>query len=117
MDNSHDYILVVITMIFSALGYLLHQKDSRQEKDIQSIKADCKEKHDLLFRKHDEDEKELQEVKIILAGKHYERDELDAKFNRLEGAIRESSEKLGEKFDLMSKTLLQILVETRKDKP
>lgn len=55
----------------------------------------------LLWEKHDEDAKRLDEFQLEIAKKHYERTELDQRFDRLEKAITSGLEKLGDKIDAL----------------
>lgn len=70
--------------IFTVLWFLLRQKDAKQGDEIA-----------LLFKKHDEDAKRLQELELDIARRHYVKDELDSRFDRLENSIRESMRELG----------------------
>ena len=93
-----EIVLAVLGGLFSIIGFLLHQKDAAQERSIE-----------LLFKKHDSDVVALQELKERIAGKHYERGELDVKFDRLESALRQGMDDLGTKFDHLSSTLIDLL--------
>jgi len=63
------------------------QKDIEDNTDAIK-KLGTKDEIDLLFRKHDEDAAALSDVKLTLAGKHYERTELDIKFDKLDQTIK-----------------------------
>lgn len=81
--------------IAAVLWYLLRQKDARQQRQI-----------DLLWEKHDEDAQRLTDLSIEIAKKHYERPELDGKFDRLEASIRDGLKELGGKFDRLAEALM-----------
>lgn len=89
-----DTLMLILSSLFAVLWWLLRQKDAAQAKQI-----------DLLFQKHDEDAKALQELRVEIAKTHYVKDELDAKFERLEGAFRDGFSQLGQKFDRLSEAL------------
>ena len=95
-----NYATLEIGMwIFGAVGtvlwYLLRQKDAKQQKDIE-----------LLWTKHDEDAQRLTDLSLEIAKKHYERPELDGKFDRLEASIRDGLKDLGAKFDRLAEALI-----------
>ena len=87
--------LWIFGAIASVLWYLLRQKDAKQQTDI-----------DNLWKKHDEDAQRLAELSLEIAKKHYERHELDGKFDRLEASIRDGLKDLGAKFDRLAEALI-----------
>lgn len=106
--------LFLLGSIFSVIGYLLRQKDNEQGKQIQAVKeesANRDAKQDtqiaLLFTKHDADVAALQELRLQIARDHYHKEELDARFTRLEAAFQKGFDDLGKKFDRLSDALLQ----------
>lgn len=106
--------LFLLGSIFSVIGYLLRQKDNEQGKQIQAVKeesANRDAKQDtqiaLLFTKHDADVAALQELRLQIARDHYQKEELDARFTRLEAAFQKGFDDLGKKFDRLSDALLQ----------
>lgn len=82
--------------VATVLWWLLRQKDAAQSRQI-----------DLLFSKHDEDAKALQDLRVQIASQHYVKSELDNKFDRLETTFREGFGSLGKKFDKLSDALTQ----------
>lgn len=91
--------------VFTVLWWLLRQKDAVQAKQIE-----------LLFSKHDEDAKALQDLRVQIASQHYVKSELDGKFDRLETAFRDGFGQLGQKFDKLSDVLTNhISMENRRD--
>ena len=92
---SAEYIILAIGGVLAIIGYLLQQKDASQQASI-----------NLLFQKHDADVKELEALKLQIASQHYVKGELDARFDKLEGAFREGFTSLGTKFDRLGDVLL-----------
>jgi hypothetical protein len=82
--------------IFTVLWWLLKQKDEKQESSIK-----------ILFEKHDEDARKLDELKLEIARQHYVKPELDAKFDRLELSIKDGMHELGDKFDKLATVLIK----------
>jgi len=93
----------VVEGLLIVLWYLLRAKDTQQQKSI-----------DLLFRKHDEDSAALQDLKLQIAKTHYDKPELDQKFDRLETAIQDGMRDLGTRFDRLSEILVKHI--TREEK-
>lgn len=85
-----------IGSLVGIVAYFLRQKDAAQEKQIFA-----------LWEKHDADAQALQELRERIAGRHYERTELDQKFDKLESAFKHGFDELGKKFDRLSETLLK----------
>lgn len=93
--------LAVLAIACGVIGYLLNRKDAAQASQIA-----------LLFTKHDEDVKRLQEVELDIARRHYVKDELDSRFDKLEVSIgnglkelRDGIKELGNKFDKLNSTM------------
>lgn len=84
----HDGAVLAIGGVFTVLWWLLRQKDYRQEKQIE-----------LLFQKHDDDAKRLQDLELEIAKNHYLKNELDAKFDKIENAFRDGMKDMGDKID------------------
>lgn len=106
--------LFLIGIVFSIIGYFLRQKDAEQGKLIEQVRADCSArdaKQDsniaLLFSKHDADVTALQELRLQIARDHYQKEELDARFSRLEAAFQRGFDDLGKKFDRLSDVLMR----------
>lgn len=85
----------IFGVVGSVLWYLLKQKDAKQQEEITT-----------LWRKHDEDSERLTELSLEIAKKHYERPELDGKFDRLDASIRDGLKDLGNKFDRLAEALM-----------
>lgn len=90
--------LTVFGGIASVVWWLLRQKDEAQAKQIEVQEGNI----ETLFRKHDEDAKRLQDLELEIAKNHYLKNELDAKFDRMEAAFREGLGQLGAKFDKLA---------------
>jgi len=88
--------VAVIGAFFTIIGYLLNRKDQAQSGQI-----------NLLFSKHDQDVKDLQELRVKLAENHYSKHELDDRINRMETAFREGMKSLNDKLD----KILNIMIE------
>ena len=106
--------LFLISIVFSIIGYFLRQKDAEQGKLIEQVRTDCSTrdaKQDssiaLLFSKHDADVSALQDLRLQIARDHYQKEELDARFTRLEAAFQKGFDDLGKKFDRLSDALMQ----------
>ena len=97
-----DLFIAAAGVVASIVGYLLAQKDKQQEEEINGIKGDIK----TLFNKHDIDAEALQDLRVQIAAKHYERPELDAKFDKLENTVKEGFLSLGARLDKLNDALL-----------
>lgn len=98
-----DILLGLLAFVVSILGFLLRQKDAKQEASIK-----------LLFEKHDEDVKALQELRLQIAEGHYKKVELDAKFDRMETTFRTGFDTLGKKFDDLTNLLIAHITKEEK---
>ena len=81
--------------LFAITAWLLRNKDAAQEAQI-----------DLLFRKHDDDAARLDALRLEIARNHYERNELDQRFDRLDHTIKDGLERIGAKVDRLSDAML-----------
>ena len=106
--DSIDIALGLLGIVASIAGYLLSAKDKAQQEEIKSMQ----EHIDELYAKHEVDVMALQELRIKLAGNHYEKVELDAKFDRLESTLKHGLDSLGTKFDKLGETLTTLLVKS-----
>jgi len=93
---SAELITYGLSVIVSVMGYFLAQKDAQ-------IK--------LLFEKHDADAKELQELRVKIAERHYERGDVDGKIDKIERTVRDGFDSLGAKFDKLADALTDHLRE------
>jgi hypothetical protein len=96
--------LSALTGVFTIMWWLLRSKDKKQEDEIT-----------LLFQKHDADAQRLQDLELEIAKKHYIKDELDIKFDKMENTFRSGFDGLGAKFDNLSSALIaHMMKETEK---
>jgi hypothetical protein len=86
----------ILAAVFGVLWYLLKQKDSAQERQI-----------DMLFRKQDENESGLNELRIHIAGNHYVKTELDAKLDRIEAAVQRCMQDFSIKLDRLTNAFME----------
>ena len=91
---------ICLTSLLVVLWWFYRQRDKDREDSIK-----------LLFKKHDDDVTELNNLKLIIASKHYERTDLDAKFDKMEETTRHGFKDMGEKFDKLSNTLMDFLAQ------
>lgn len=104
-----ELIGIGVSTVFGVVAWLLKNKDSAQEKKLEQIDKQIS----LLFDKHDSDAAALQDLRVQIAAKHYERPELDAKFDKLESTFREGFHDLGAKFDRLSDALFKHMTEDK----
>ncbi len=111
--NDPITIGLLVTVLVSALGYLLARKDEAQAKEITELRASSeaqaskqKETNNLLFQKHDQDVAALQDLRIQIAEGHYKKTELDQRFQRLEDTFEKGMDALGKKLDKMTDILV-----------
>lgn len=104
-----ELAVFIFGMFFAVIGYLLHARDEKQERDHAADISALHKSIDLLFLKHDTDVAALQELRERIAGRHYERGELDQKFEKLETAFKSGFSELGSKFDHLSNVLISHL--------
>lgn len=95
--------LFLLTGLFVVLWYLLQQKDAKQEEAIK-----------LLWLKHDDDAKGLEQLKLQIASQHYVKEELDKKFDKFDSTMRTGFQDLSGKVDELAKTLLAHFQRTEK---
>ncbi len=84
-----------VTGVAVVLWWLLRQKDAKQEEAIK-----------LLFKKHDDEARRHDDLRLEIARQHYVKPELDSKFDKLEASIKEGMDSLGKKFDRLSEVLI-----------
>lgn len=98
-SSDHEVLVYIVTgavaIVIGLVWYLLREKDRKQGELIEK-----------LFTLRDADSKELVALKIQIAENHYKKDELDAKFDKMEATNREEFGKLNGKMDLIIQTLM-----------
>jgi biopolymer transport protein ExbB/TolQ len=116
-----DILLWVLGAAFTIIVTLLKLQNARQErqfddlvtkheaadKKLQEVELKLKDASqakqiDLLFLKHDEDAQKLQDLELKIAQRHYVKEELDVKFEKLEKAFENGFKMLGEKLDKLT---------------
>ena len=90
-----ELIQLVVYPLAIVVWHFLRQKDIAQQASI-----------DVLFKKHDADAKELADLKLQIASRHYEKSELDAKLDRLLATVQDSQREMSAKLDRLSDALL-----------
>lgn len=95
-----SYVIAVISIVFSIIGYLLSRKDSAQSKEIADLESRHTKLIDDLYTKHRVDVEKLAALELQIARNHYEKGEvtamfttfkayLDEKFTELKASIHE----------------------------
>lgn len=87
--------MLVLTVVLGALAYFVRERLASFSESIR-----------LLFQKHDEDSARLDAFQLEIARKHYVKEELDARFDRLEMAFTKGFDTMGGKFDKLSDLLM-----------
>lgn len=101
-----EYVMYVGGILVGILGYLLAKKDEAQEQKIADLEQIHGKQITTLWEKHDIDAKELENLKLLVASKHYERGELDSKFDKLETSFKEGMIALGIKLDKLTEVII-----------
>jgi hypothetical protein len=89
------YFLLGIEAALVVLWYLLRQKDAHQQASI-----------DLLFKKHDDDAQKLADLELKIAQRHYEKPDVDGKFDRIESAVNSLRVDVAQRLDKLTDALL-----------
>jgi hypothetical protein len=103
----HQVIQYLLTMGIAVIGWFLRKKDEQQEKAIADIKAAQEQSVALLWAKHDQDAKDLSDLRLHIASQHYVKTELDSRFDKMELAFKQGFHDLGNKLDKMTEALLK----------
>ena len=103
---NHELSMFLLSTLVGVFLWLLKNKDASQSKEIDELHQQV----DALFRKHDADVAALQELRVVIASNHYERTELDRKFDKMEAAFTSGFDSLGKKFDRLAETLVNHLI-------
>jgi uncharacterized coiled-coil DUF342 family protein len=91
-------VVTLATVIMGLIGWLLSKKDAAQAKEIEEIRKQI----ELLFKKYDALEAKHQDLRELVIGKHYQRDELDMKFRELGDTFRDCFKEMGLKLDKLA---------------
>ena len=111
---TNELSMFLLSSLVGVFLWLLKNKDMAQAKEITELHLQV----ETLFRKHDVDAAALQELRVTIASNHYERTELDRKFDKMEATFASGFDSLGKKFDKLADTLINHLVNadiTKKD--
>jgi len=98
--------IALMVAIFGLVGWSLNRQIAQAEKEREDERKHYDDQIKLLFRKHDEDANKLQDLRELVIGQHYRRDELDTRFERLETTFKNGFEDMGEKLDGLSKAMV-----------
>ena len=103
---TNELSMFLLSTLVGVSLWLLKNKGMAQAREINELKTQV----EALFRKHDADVAALQELRVVIASNHYERTELDRKFDKMEAAFTSGFDSLGKKFDKLADTLINHLV-------
>ncbi len=96
----YDLIGAIVAVLIGAIITIIrHQLNKRDEVQEAMIKD--------LYEKHQKDADKLVDLELKIAEKHYQKPELDQKFERLETAFNKGFDDLGKRFDRLSDALLR----------
>ena len=94
--------------VAAVLNHFLSARDAAQQRELEELKLHLLEETNErksvnanLFQKHDDDANNLRDLKERIAGNHYEKQELDRKFDKIEKAITDGFGMLNSKFDML----------------
>lgn len=94
-EIADELAMMAVAAVFVVMWWLLRNKDEAQAEQIA-----------LLFRKHDDDAQRLENLRLEIARNHYERAELDKRFDRLDQTIAGGLERIGEKVDHLANVMM-----------
>lgn len=97
----------VATTGIAIIGYFLRKKDEQQEKAIQELKHSQEQAVALLWAKHDQDAKDLSDLRLHIASQHYVKTELDARFDKMELAFKSGFGDVCDRIDKLTSTLVE----------
>lgn len=107
-----EIAITVVGFVLSVVLWLLKSKDQSQQRDIEGIGMRLDKTADGLkgsiidlYGKHEADVARLSEVEIKLASRHYEKSELDARFDRMEHNLGARLDKIAERLDKIADKL------------
>ena len=103
---TNELSMFLLSTLVGVSLWLLKNKGMAQAREINELKTQV----EALFRKHDADVAALQELRVVIASNHYERTELDRKFDKMEAAFTSGFDSLGKKFDRLAETLVNHLI-------
>lgn len=89
-----EIVLLAVVGVFTALWFLLRQKDAKQAQDITH-----------LYKLHHDDEAKLHCLELELARNHYPKNELDTRFAQLDATLKTGFSDLRADFKELTKAL------------
>lgn len=105
--NLINYVEPVILGLLAIIGYFLKQKDAQQQAEHDALKADYEKQIALLWQKHDQDAKDLSDLRLHIASQHYVKTELDSRFDKMELAFQHGFQDIGTKLDRLNDILVE----------
>ena len=69
---SNDYIILGLSVSIGLLAWLFQQRDAARQSEIK-----------LLFEKHDQDAKRLEDLQLEIARQYYVKPEIDSRLDRI----------------------------------
>lgn len=96
----------LVTLGIGVIGWFLRKKDEQQEKELEALRSELKNQTDLLWQKHDQDAKDLSDLRLHIASQHYVKTELDARFDKMELTFTNGFNELGNKLDKLTQTMI-----------
>ena len=82
---SNDYIILVLTLFTTLMAWLFQQRDAARQSEIK-----------LLFEKHDQDAKRLEDLQLEIARQYYVKPEIDSRLDRITSGIDRLSTEIKE---------------------
>lgn len=101
------YLDVILSTLLAVVAYLLRQKDLQQQQQLTQLEGDFEEQVALLWQKHDQDAKDLSELRLHIASQHYVKTELDARFDKMELAFQQGFNSIAAKLDKLNDNLVE----------
>lgn len=105
---------LALTGICTVMWSMFNERKAAHDKEIAEIKVKYDTEMEVLWKKHDEDVIELRELQREIDRKHYVKDELDKRFEKLEHTISIGLSGLGDKFDKFGIDIIGALAEYKK---
>ena len=99
--------------VCTVLWWLIRQRDTTLNTEITDLECRRKADSEMLWQKHDDDVRRLQDVELDIARRHYVKEELDDRFDRIERSINNGMESLCVKMDRLSDALLKHITEEK----
>lgn len=99
-----DIALLVITSLFAVFGYLLRQKDMKQEEQIKGLQED-----------HVKDSERLRVLELKLAEEYHKKDELNGIVNSLRQSFRDGIAEVTARLDKMQEMMMDHVIGSKKN--